>query len=236
MLYRLNVRALEALAELAEKLKIARGFAWVEAKLRPYSAIQISSGLHGVLFLLAVLIAITPKFKKEEVEITIIENPAASQAAVLPTRPIEPKKESAQKRGVFGASRKSITSDAGEDVKAGNTVAKEVDNKKLTAADADSLPIPADEFLVSEMPRLEAEVRIPYPPQAREKRVQGAVVMDILIDSEGKVRQATLVSGPGAGLNEAALEAVKSFRFKPARIQAQSVAVKIRYSYRFVLE
>ncbi|MBL7716134.1 MAG: TonB family protein [Bdellovibrionales bacterium] len=236
MLYKLNVKALEALNEFSQWLKIEQALAWIEAKLRPYTPIQISSGLHVAIVLVAMIVAFSPKFKKEDVEITIIENPAASQAAVLPNRPIVPKKESTQKRGVFGASRKSITSDTGEAVKAGNTVAKEVDDKKLTAADADSLPIPADEFLVSEMPKLEAEVRIPYPPQAREKKVQGAVVMDILIDAEGRVRQASLVSGPGAGLNEAALEAVKGFKFRPARIQTQSVAVKIRYSYRFVLE
>ncbi|RYZ73549.1 MAG: energy transducer TonB, partial [Proteobacteria bacterium] len=52
----------------------------------------------------------------------------------------------------------------------------------------------------------------------------------------GKVRQANLVSGPGYGMNEAALQAIGSFEFEPAQVGEQAVAVRIRYSYRFVLE
>lgn len=115
-------------------------------------------------------------------------------------------------------------------------MAKEVDSKTLRPGEDEALPIPADEFLVTAMPELQSEIRIPYPPEAREKRIQGAVIMELLIDSQGVVREAKLVSGPGAGLNEAALNAVRSFKFKPARIQEQSVAVRIRYAYRFVLE
>jgi protein TonB len=61
-------------------------------------------------------------------------------------------------------------------------------------------------------------------------------VMDILVDGAGTVREAKLVNGPGAGLDEAALEAVKRFRFKPAEVDGKPVAVRIRYAYRFVLE
>ena len=60
--------------------------------------------------------------------------------------------------------------------------------------------------------------------------------MDLLIDSDGKVRDAQLVSSPSPLLSDAALAAIRSFEFSPAKIKEQSVAVKIRYSYRFVLE
>jgi protein TonB len=86
------------------------------------------------------------------------------------------------------------------------------------------------------MPELKSEFRIPYPPEAKQKGIQGAVVMDILIDAQGTVRDAKLIEGPGSGLNEAALEAVKKFKFSPAFMQDKPVAVKIRYAYRFILE
>lgn len=210
----------------------------VRYSLDRLTPIQLSGFLHGITCLVIIFAFFVPAPKKPAVEISIIESPKVSPSAQLkPIAPLAPKRvEPPKKRAVFGASRKSITSEDGESVKAGNTVAKEVDTKKLTDKDVDSLPIPADEYMVSAMPQIEVEVRAPYPPQAREKRIQGAVVMDLLIDAEGKVREAKLVSGPGSGLNEAALEAAKGFKFKPAQIQDQKVAVRIRYAYRFILE
>ncbi|MBI3557123.1 MAG: energy transducer TonB [Deltaproteobacteria bacterium] len=139
-------------------------------------------------------------------------------------------------RAVYGLSRKAITSNDGEILKAGNTVAKAPDEEVLKPGDADSLPTPTDEYLVTRMPELASEARIPYPPEAQKKNVEGPVVMDILIDQAGAVRDAKLVSGPGAGLNEAALTAVRNFKFKPALLQDKPVAVRIRYAYRFVLQ
>ena len=86
------------------------------------------------------------------------------------------------------------------------------------------------------MPKLKSEVRVPYPTEAKKKGIQGAVVMDLLIDQNGKVRQVNLIEGPGYGLNEAALDGMKNFLFEPAKIGNQNVAVRIRYSYRFVIE
>jgi protein TonB len=174
----------------------------------------------------------------EIVPIDVIEMPSVAPRALPPqARAIEkPKEAPIPKRAVFGASRRSITSDEGLTTKAGNTVAKTPDSEKLNSDDDDQLPIPTEEFMVSEMPTLLNEVRVPYPEEARKKRIEGVVIMDILVDAQGRVRQAVLVSGPGEGLNEAALQAIKSFQFKPARVEQQPVAVRIRYAYRFLLE
>lgn len=144
---------------------------------------------------------------------------------------------------VFGLSRKALTADGAENtvsVKTGNTIAKENDDKILNKDDPDSVPgdLPplAEEYLVSEMPKVLTEFRAPYPKAAKDKNIEGAVVLDIIVDERGKVRWSKLVSGPGFGLNEAALESIKQFIFKPARIESKSVAVKIRYAIRFVLE
>ena len=202
----------------------------------------ISALIHLALVAVALtLVWIRPK--RDRIRMTIREVPAeVKQAPVAPVISAAPKAKpkpvEKKRREVFGVSRKSMTSTASTaiEVKAGNTIAKAPDQEKLRPEDEDALPIPTDEFLVTQMPKLLSEVRIPYPPEAKQKAVQGAVVMELLIDSDGRVRNAELIEGPGFGLNEAALAAVKGFRFSAAKVQEQAVAVKIRYAYRFLLE
>ena len=57
-----------------------------------------------------------------------------------------------------------------------------------------------------------------------------------LVDKRGKVRKVDVVKGLGYGLNEAAVKGMMGFRFKPAQVDGEPVAVKIRYNYRFELE
>lgn len=197
----------------------------------------ISVATHFVLGLCVIWLVYGPK--NDSVDFTVLEAPVqAPAAAKIPQiqKKVEQDKPKDKPNAVFGASRKSVTSSEGESAKAGNTVAKAPDNKTLKETDPDALPIPADEILVTRMPRLSTEVRIPYPPEAKKNKIQGAVVMDLLIDALGNVREAKLVSGPGFGLNEAAMEAIQKFKFEPAVIQDKAVAVRIRYAYRFELE
>lgn len=100
----------------------------------------------------------------------------------------------------------------------------------------ESLPTPTEEYMVTMMPRLLKEVRPIYPPKAKKKNIEGRVVLDILIDKKGKVRDAKVLEGPGAGLNRAALKAIKRFKFEPAKMKKKKVAVRVRYSINFVLE
>lgn len=62
-----------------------------------------------------------------------------------------------------------------------------------------------------------------YPPAAFAKRVQGSVVMDILIGEEGEVAHAEVRRSVPA-LDESALACVRAWRFEPARRGGQPVA------------
>jgi TonB family protein len=210
-----------------------------------FSSLQISIGLHG--FVVAIFFAIkfgTGVFvSQRKVDFEVIQVPVAAQSQLQlnPPKAIEPEKkvESVQRK-VFGLSRKAILdkdlSESSPEIKLGNTVAKDNDQLKLEKDDPDSIPIPADEYLVTRQVSLLRDMRIPYPAEAKKNNVEGAVVMDLVIDQDGKVRSVELISGPGAGLDEAAVQAVMSFLFSPAFVGEQRVAVKIRYTYRFVLE
>jgi len=206
--------------------------------------------LHSVLIHLALLLLfvvavwILPKPKKIEtynfsIEEKVITAPREkpplpealdiSQQTPVKDIPKDPPKKA------FGLNKNTLTTDAGEAVavKTGNTIAKELDNIE---SDGEALPVPVQEFLVNKMPRVKKEVRLPYPAEAKKQGVDGVVLLDILIDEKGQVRQVTLVKGVGYGLDESAIEAIRGFEFEPAYMDQKPVAVKIRYAYRFVLD
>ena len=58
------------------------------------------------------------------------------------------------------------------------------------------------------------EVQPIYPPLARQARVQGTVVLQAVIDKDGSIKDLTVTSGHPM-LIQAALDAVKQWRYKP---------------------
>lgn len=208
------------------------------------SPLTLSLVIHFSFVILIFVLNLKPTIKKISVPFEVYDSPkVVSKTLNLETPKVQktkPPPPNIDTKPVFGVSRKAITtstsSETTAEVKLGNTITKEQDNLKLDPKDQDSLPIPADDYLVSSMPQLISEVRIPYPESAKKAGVEGPVNMDLLIDDQGQVRQVILINGPGFGLNEAALSAIKNFRFRPAKIKDQSVAVRIRYTYRFILE
>lgn len=209
------------------------------------SAWQFSLAIHVGIALVGAFLILLPKEEAKflEVPIYVQDMPESAQVLRPETKaPIvlksvnENPQTKAPTRAVFGASRNTYTSGEGEVLaKRGNTLAKAVDNTTLSKDDADALPTPTDEFLVSQMPVVLSEVKPIYPKEAREARQEGAVVVDALIDASGSVRQVVVIDGPSV-FREAALVAIKQFRFKPALVEGNPVAVRIRYTLKFRLE
>jgi TonB family protein len=205
---------------------------------RPWTA---SATLHALLAggLVWLVFFSSPATRKATLDIRVIEVPKATTAPALkPITPEAPPKPKTKIHEVFGASRKSMTSSAADalSVKTGNTVTKAPDQEVLKPGDPDRLPIPVEEYLVTRMPTLISDVHVPYPPGPKGRGIQGKVVMDMLIDENGKVRDVKLIEAPDPELGAAALAAAHGFEFKPALIQEKTVAVRIHYAYRFVLE
>ncbi len=73
-----------------------------------------------------------------------------------------------------------------------------------------------------------------YPLLAKQMKVQGAVVLQALIDKGGKIQSLRVVSGP-AILAAAAEEAVKQWRFKPYYLHGQAVETEARVSVNFTI-
>jgi TonB family protein len=72
-----------------------------------------------------------------------------------------------------------------------------------------------------------------YPPLARQARIQGTVVLSIVINKDGEVRDTKLVSGHPM-LAPAATEAVKQWRYKPYISDDKPVEVEtvVRVNFR----
>jgi periplasmic protein TonB len=90
-------------------------------------------------------------------------------------------------------------------------------------------------YQVDNQPTVIGEVKIPYPEDARRQRLEGTVVLSVLVDETGRVRSVKVISGPGGGLDEAAARALELSRFRPATRKGQPVATQIRYLYTFQL-
>ena len=74
-------------------------------------------------------------------------------------------------------------------------------------------------------PRLVHKVDPEYSEQARKSKFQGAVVLSVVVQKDGTVRDIRVVRSLGLGLDEKAIEAVKQWRFQPGEKSGQAVDV-----------
>jgi len=73
-----------------------------------------------------------------------------------------------------------------------------------------------------------------YPEEARQQGIQGLVVLDVYIGAAGTVDDVHLVSGPPQ-LTQAAVAAVKQWRFNPRQLNGHAVPMQTRITLNFRL-
>ena len=73
-----------------------------------------------------------------------------------------------------------------------------------------------------------------YPPIAKAARIQGTVVLSALISKQGTIEDLRVVSGP-AMLQNSALEAVRTWRYKPYILNGEPVQVETQINVDFDL-
>lgn len=89
---------------------------------------------------------------------------------------------------------------------------------------------------VDERPRPVQQSPMEYPTRAKADGVEGRVVVSLLIDENGSVREVrVLESTPEGVFEEVAAEGVREWRFEPARYQGEAVRVWARQTIRFDL-
>jgi TonB family protein len=55
-----------------------------------------------------------------------------------------------------------------------------------------------------------------YTEEARAKRIEGEILLEVVFEASGKLRVLRIVRGLGHGLDDAAVHAAEQIRFKPA--------------------
>ncbi|MEA2558908.1 MAG: hypothetical protein QOH06_412 [Acidobacteriota bacterium] len=157
-------------------------------------------------------------------------NPESQEAMLVKSRLLRQK----AKLVADEAARGAMLDEAGE-------LEKQAGKPQLAPAILAPAPAPAP---AGPPYRVEGDVKRPekisgrppiYTSNAREARVTGVVVLDTLIDEKGNVTDVKVLQGLPMGLDEAAVEAVKRWKFKPATLDGQPVPVYYTLTVSFMV-
>lgn len=83
--------------------------------------------------------------------------------------------------------------------------------------------------------RLISSVPPVYPQLARNQRLSGDVVIDALIDVHGNVSTMKVISGPPM-LHQAAMDALRQWKYQPATLNGQAMAMHLTVTVQFKLQ
>jgi TonB family protein len=86
-----------------------------------------------------------------------------------------------------------------------------------------------------EPPTLLREVRASYTDEARRRGIEGDVILEIVVRANGQVGSVRVMHTLGAGLDQRAVDAVRQWRFSPARRQGAPVDVVVEVAVGFKL-
>lgn len=85
-------------------------------------------------------------------------------------------------------------------------------------------------------PRVIEQVKPIYPFAMRASGMRGEVVVDFVVDIEGRVRNAFVVRSLNPSFDDPALEAVRKWRFEPGRVGERPVATHMQVPILFQLD
>jgi protein TonB len=74
-----------------------------------------------------------------------------------------------------------------------------------------------------------------YSKQARQKRIQGTVLLYIQVDARGRAINMRVLHSLAGGLDEKAMEAVRKWKFNPAMKDGKPVTVEAQVEVNFRL-
>jgi protein TonB len=104
-----------------------------------------------------------------------------------------------------------------------------IDDEKIIFEVVEEMPAPVGGLIA-------IQEKVQYTEIARRAGVEGTVFIEARIDKNGKVVDAFVKKGLGAGLDEEALNAVLSTKFIPGKQRGKPVNVKMVIPIKFVLK
>ncbi|MGK7369735.1 MAG: energy transducer TonB [Candidatus Halalkalibacterium sp. M3_1C_030] len=88
--------------------------------------------------------------------------------------------------------------------------------------------------LIGGLAALQKDIR--YPEMARKAGIEGRVIVQFIVNEEGKVEDPRVIRGIGGGCDEEALRAVSNALFKPGRQRGKPVRVQYSLPVIFKLQ
>src|SRR5262245_42937429 len=73
-----------------------------------------------------------------------------------------------------------------------------------------------------------------YPPEAQAQGIRGIVILELVVDSQGKVESVNVIRSV-AGLDEAAVEAAKQWEYEITKVNGKPVSVKLTVPITFAM-
>lgn len=78
------------------------------------------------------------------------------------------------------------------------------------------------------------EVAPVYPEKARRSRIQGIVILDITVEPDGAVTNVKVLRSI-PDLSDAAIEAVKQWRYAPTLVDGKAIPIRMAVSLNFTI-
>ncbi|MBD3223522.1 MAG: TonB family protein [Caldithrix sp.] len=200
-----------------------------EADLRLRYKKSLETGLIIALLLAVILLYSFKRFEtglqlpeKPDITIETVDIPQTQQIAKPPP-----------------PSRPSIPVEAEDDELLDDVTIEDTDVTFEPTDEAPPPPPPEEEevyefFAVSEKPKIKHKETPVYPDLARKAGIEGIVVVTVTIDTDGTVESAKVFKSLPM-LDEAALNAAKKCKFKPAKQRDKVVKVKMNIPFHFKL-
>ena len=110
----------------------------------------------------------------------------------------------------------------------GRSGGRSAEERKNTEAPQPQAHVPAEvmEKLVTH--RVDPD----YPPEARPAKLQGVIVLDVVVGRDGSVVDVRALNGPEV-LAQAAMDAMRWWRFEPYRVDGKAVVVETTVAMEF---
>jgi protein TonB len=88
---------------------------------------------------------------------------------------------------------------------------------------------------LDQAPRVVYQPAPPYPPELKRKKIQGTVLVLFLVDKDGRVKEPKIQKSDHPSFDNAALGAVKRWRFEPGKVGGAAVQFRMRVPITFAL-
>jgi TonB family protein len=85
-------------------------------------------------------------------------------------------------------------------------------------------------------PKLVKKVGPTYPEEARKEGIEGTVILEATIDTQGNVAKVRVLKGGVESLNKAAIEAIRQWKYEPVVIEGKAVPSTFTVTIKFTLD